>query len=191
MTVSFDVKKNVLDVRAQGVDGYPLPPRAAYLTPSVRLGWSKEMRVGALASLVALLGLTGCPSFGVVCQPGTVACGTGCIDPNADARNCGGCGLACGNNEDCNSGTCQCQAGTTSCNGTCVVLSDDARNCGSCGNVCDGGACEESLCRPACTLGTSIPCDGSCVDSNNDPRHCGGCNSPCAQGQACHGGICI
>ena len=31
LTVSFEVK-NVLDVQSQDVDGYPLPPRAAYLT---------------------------------------------------------------------------------------------------------------------------------------------------------------
>ncbi len=148
------------------------------------------MRVVAFAGLVALLGLTGCPSVGVVCRAGTVPCGSGCVDPNADQRNCGGCGLACANNETCNAGSCQCQAGTTSCNGTCVVLDYDARNCGSCGNVCTGGVCEASSCREACTLGVSVACGGACVNPNTDARHCGGCNQPCAQGQSCRAGAC-
>ena len=31
VTIAFEVK-NVLDVQTQDTDGYPLPPRAAYLT---------------------------------------------------------------------------------------------------------------------------------------------------------------
>jgi iron complex outermembrane receptor protein len=31
LTLSFEVK-NLLDVQAEDLDGYPLPPRAAYLT---------------------------------------------------------------------------------------------------------------------------------------------------------------
>jgi iron complex outermembrane receptor protein len=36
VTVAFDVK-NVLDVQSQDLDGYPLPPRAAFL--SVAIAW--------------------------------------------------------------------------------------------------------------------------------------------------------
>ena len=82
-----------------------------------RLGWSNEMRVVVLtAGVITLVGLSACPST-VVCQKGTVACGSGCIDPNADKRNCGSCGIACGSNQECNAGSCACEAGTTSCNG--------------------------------------------------------------------------
>lgn len=42
MNVSFEVKKNVLDVRAQDVDGYPLPSRAAYLTPAYARDGAKK-----------------------------------------------------------------------------------------------------------------------------------------------------
>jgi iron complex outermembrane receptor protein len=41
LTVSFDLK-NLLDARSQDVDGYPLPPRAAYLT--LGLAWDGAHR---------------------------------------------------------------------------------------------------------------------------------------------------
>lgn len=147
------------------------------------------MRV-VVTGLLAAFALTACPPNPLYCQPGTVSCGQGCVDPLADKRNCGGCGLACDNNQVCNAGTCECQSGTTSCGGQCVVTHYDTRNCGGCGHVCEAGVCELGACREACTAGVSTRCGTACVDPTSDVRHCGGCEQPCAQGQSCRAGAC-
>lgn len=147
------------------------------------------MRV-VVTGLLAAFALTACPPNPLYCQPGTVSCGQGCVDPQADKRNCGGCGLACGTNQECNAGTCECQPGTTSCDGQCVVTDYDTHHCGGCGQVCELGVCELGGCREACTAGVSTRCGTACVDPTSDVRHCGGCEQPCAQGQSCHAGAC-
>lgn len=141
-------------------------------------------------AVVAVVMLAACPPTGVVCKEGTVPCGTGCIDPSSDRRNCGACGTVCGSQEDCLAGTCDCRAGTESCGGACVVTAYDAKNCGHCGvqcatdEVCDLGACKSS-----CTTGLSR-CGASCVDLVADESNCGGCGVVCAQGQQCFSGTC-
>ncbi|MEM6956099.1 MAG: hypothetical protein AAF645_10435, partial [Myxococcota bacterium] len=88
----------------------------------------------------------------------------GCeTDVNGDPNNCGGCGMACGDEANvasasCVSGACAvgaCAPGFADCDGTfegsgCETPTDaDVNNCGGCGITCDPGA----------------PCvDGRCVD---------------------------
>jgi hypothetical protein len=133
---------------------------------------------------------TACLPTGVVCVTGTDACGTGCIDPLNDSRNCGGCGQACGDNQACNAGVCECQSGTTNCSGECVVLDSDSRHCGACATACATGEVCESTCKAACTIGSNIRCGGSCISPASDPSNCGGCGIVCASGQVCRGSLC-
>ncbi|MFT3712462.1 MAG: MXAN_6577-like cysteine-rich protein [Archangium sp.] len=141
--------------------------------------------------LVAVLAVfSGCPPMGVVCKPGTVPCGTGCIDPTSDRRNCGACGTACFAGQDCNAGSCACRAGTTACGSDCAVLDYDAKNCGRCGNQCAiGQVCELGACQQSCSMGLTR-CGASCLDTSGDTLNCGGCGVVCEQGQRCSAGVC-
>lgn len=148
------------------------------------------MKQWSLVSVCAVLVLTACPPTGVVCKAGTLPCGTGCIDPNSDRRNCGACGTTCGAQQDCNAGTCACRPGTVTCDGSCVVTDYDAQNCGACGVKCAvGEVCEQRVCQSACTTGFTR-CGNSCVDVTSDEAHCGACGAACEQGQQCLSGVC-
>jgi hypothetical protein len=136
--------------------------------------------------------LMGCPPTGVVCKEGTLPCGTGCIDPRADRRNCGACGTACGAQQDCNAGVCQCRTGTTLCDGACVDTSYDPQHCGTtgCGVSCAAGqVCDQGACTTTCSPGLTL-CVASCVDLQGDEANCGACGAGCAQGQTCKQGVC-
>jgi hypothetical protein len=141
-----------------------------------------------LVAVVAVL--SACPPTGVVCKPGTVPCGTGCVDPTSDRRNCGACGTACFTGQDCNAGTCACRVGTTTCGSDCAVLDYDAKNCGRCGNQCAvGQVCELGVCQQSCSMGLTR-CGASCLDTSHDTLNCGGCGVVCAQGMRCTAGTC-
>lgn len=140
--------------------------------------------------VLVLAALSGCPPTGVVCKPGTVPCGVGCIDPMSDRRNCGVCGTACFAGQDCNAGSCACRAGTTACGSDCAVLDYDAKNCGRCGNQCAvGQVCDNGVCGASCTMGLTR-CGASCVNAATDVANCGACGVTCAQGQRCVAGVC-
>ncbi len=155
------------------------------------------MKQLSLMSLVAVVSLMACPPTGVVCKPGTLPCGTGCIDPASDRRNCGACGNTCGPQQDCLESACTCRTGTTKCpDGVCAATDFDAKNCGQCGAACAAGqVCEFDMtlgrgaCKAACTPGL-LRCLASCVDSMTDESNCGGCEISCAQGQQCRAGVC-
>ena len=149
------------------------------------------MKQLVFVSLGAVVLLSACPVTGVVCKPGTLPCGTGCIDPNSDRRHCGACGTACVSEQDCISGSCLCRAGTVRCaDGTCAATDFDAKNCGQCGVACaPGQVCETGQCKTGCSPGL-LRCLASCVDGATSVSHCGGCDVVCAQGQTCKSGGC-
>lgn len=155
------------------------------------------MKQLSLMSLVAVVSMMACPPTGVVCKPGTLPCGTGCIDPNSDRRNCGVCGNTCGTQQDCLDAVCTCRPGTTKCpDGICAATDFDAKNCGQCGAACaTGQVCEldatlnRGACKASCTPGL-LRCLASCVDAMTDESNCGGCEIACAQGQQCRAGVC-
>lgn len=73
-----------------------------------------------------------------------------------DASHCGGCNIACANNEVCNAGTCgpvQCPPGFSDCdndpsNGCEANLDNDTNHCGACNSPCLSGFCRDQLCVP-------------------------------------------
>jgi hypothetical protein len=148
----------------------------------------------SVSPVVVALGLAGllsaCPPTGVVCKAGTQPCGTGCIDPTSDRRNCGACGTACFAGQDCVAGACQCRAGTTACGSDCAVLDYDAKHCGRCDVACSvGQVCERGVCQLSCSANLTR-CGASCVDVTTDVANCGTCGTTCAQGQQCVAGGC-
>lgn len=129
----------------------------------------------ALLALVVLplLAALGCSEPGVTrtCLPGSVDCGSGCVDLDSDQLHCGACGNACDAGEACSAGTCSltCQNGLTNCGGTCRDLQSDPNNCGACGNrvaFCVQGisACVSAAGLHWCYNPTACgePCDAVC-----------------------------
>lgn len=144
-----------------------------------------------LLALCAVVLLPGCPDTGIICATGTVRCGQGCIDPNADAKNCGTCGSACRSGQVCVGADCVCAAGTFSCGGECVVRENDPKNCGACGNRCAATeVCEASICRQQCAAASPTNCAGACVNTSTNANHCGACGAACENSQSCHASRC-
>lgn len=148
--------------------------------------------IAALAVLCAVALLPGCPDTGIVCSAGTVRCGQGCIDPDADSKNCGSCGNSCRSGQVCVGGGCVCNTGTFPCDGECVVRQTDPKHCGACGVRCaPNDVCESSTCKTSCPLsGANTRCGSSCANLNTDPNQCGACGVVCENSQSCRGGRC-
>jgi hypothetical protein len=78
--------------------------------------------------------------------------GSGCVDTNADPKNCGACGHICATGQSCSAGTCStCPAKQVVCPSTnaCSDTTQDESNCGACGHNCQGSMCTNSLCVPS------------------------------------------
>jgi hypothetical protein len=131
------------------------------------------------------------------CPTGTERCGGACVDTRADARHCGGCGLACATGEYCNGASkCTCRPGLTACAPDgCVDPKSDPRHCGVCATVCAAGdACSGGWCRSRC-FGTADACalggGFACTDVHAaDPLDCGACGVRCGGAQVCAKSAC-
>lgn len=112
---------------------------------------------------------------GAPCPGGRTRCGDTCTDPATDPLHCGGCGIACVENERCAGGACVCDGAFTTCGPSCVDLSRTRGSCGACGIVCEAGF--------EC-------CDGECVDVRSDASSCGACGEACELNQICVAAAC-
>ncbi len=83
------------------------------------------------------------------CRPDFELCGDVCVNPVTDHQHCGGCGVACNNNQNCGGSECaggNC-GGLTKCDKSCVDLDADVLHCGGCDSpclaneTCEGGQC--------------------------------------------------
>ncbi|HEY3358931.1 MAG TPA: hypothetical protein VGQ83_37120 [Polyangia bacterium] len=120
-----------------------------------------------------------------------------CVDLEADARNCGACGAACGPGDVCALGACAPEGscdllGLLECFGACVDPVDDVANCGGCGLACAfGETCLAGTCAEVglrCLEADLTACGAACVDLTTDPRNCGACGNVCRSG--CFGSLC-
>jgi hypothetical protein len=123
---------------------------------------------------------------------GEIACGALCVPVHSDPRNCGGCGVACGEQAPlCNAGACSsaCNAQLTECKLGCVDLATDVHDCGACGATCaESQTCAGGHC--ACPSGT-VACAGACIDVMVDAANCGSCGVVCkGTTPFCDRGVC-
>lgn len=104
-------------------------------------------------------------SIGAVCASGLTLCNGQCVNLQASASDCSGCGIACAAGTVCSNGVCSanCANGQTLCSQSCTTLLTDASNCGQCNTVCQAGSnCVAGQCKAASTsaggaTGTSTP----------------------------------
>ena len=124
----------------------------------------------------------------ISCSTGQTVCGQECVDTEADAKNCGDCGIPCSTGQICQNGTCACQSGML-CNGACV--SSDANHCGNCTTSCPANqVCSDDACSASCAGGQTL-CGTACVVTNgSDVLNCGHCGTTCPAGQTCNAGSC-
>ena len=105
-------------------------------------------------SLVTIMG----PRGPDCCPPGnTQICGDKCTNTQGNPLNCGSCGHACGQNEQCVNGGCGCKPGTRRCHPT------DKDCCPNSNYCCDDGCCGagDNACCNDCKGGLicgSTPC---------------------------------
>ncbi len=130
----------------------------------------------------------------------------GCeIDLDRDRLNCGACGRACGNNQDCAGGDCACVAPFLDCDGSATNgceanTANDTNHCGGCGIRCgEGETCNAGRCTcggvsasgaEACPGAANVCCANTCIDTDTNPAHCGGCGVRCGASETCGGGRC-
>src|SRR5262245_26733518 len=128
-----------------------------------------SMRSFAL-SLLVLSVWAGCDR-GVSCgADAPMSCGSSCVSPMTDPRNCGACGASCPDGLSGAAGTCvlTCPVGQTSCDGGCFDLQKDTNRCGGCGNACPSGyVCSAGSCAVSCQSGLTT-CNGKCTDTGSD-----------------------
>jgi hypothetical protein len=125
----------------------------------------------------------------------------GCeVDSRTSKANCGGCGLACADNQTssnvCTAGACvpTCLANNANCdgnpnNGCETPTAANPNNCGACGTQCktqnaSATSCGGGVCSPTCSNGfaaCSNPAAG-CLTSIDTAAHCGNCATSCSGG---------
>ncbi|MCP4600152.1 MAG: hypothetical protein GY847_06390, partial [Proteobacteria bacterium] len=144
----------------------------------------------------------------IVCETGEL-CGNGCIDPQTDEDNCGGCTFSTSSEDAdgmaCIIGECPCSSGSgldagTSDSGvqdeyecpidetwaTCVDLTSNRDHCSACDEACPTGQeCVDSACQPIVCGETQILCDNTCVWGSS-------CGVACEieMGEECSSGDC-
>jgi hypothetical protein len=146
------------------------------------------------------------------CPAGFSRCSQICNDLRSDEQNCGQCGNACRQGENCISGQCltACPRGFFDCEGSCRDLQTDRNNCGGCWNECPvNKTCRDGQCTavtttlmttittvrtsttqtPGCTLGQTL-CGSSCRNLQTDTSNCGTCGTVCPVNEYCSGGKC-
>ncbi len=106
-----------------------------------------------------------------------------CVDLTGNSTHCGGCGLACTNEEICVEGQCLCDGvlcgdEETCCSEACVLPGHPSCPCGDLTDGCD--AENDEWC-----------CDGLCAPLTADASNCGECGIECADYQICANGACV
>ncbi len=124
------------------------------------------------------------------CPAGQACCGGACTSTRYDPRNCGGCGMVCGETTFCVNGACVCPAGQSLCDGRrCTDPRSDPDWCGpgTCGGPCQAVAngtrgCQNGQCVYTCN-DDYVPVGGRCA-------HCGMVNEPlCNRATPCAPGL--
>jgi hypothetical protein len=113
-----------------------------------------------------------------------ICCSNGCVDPQTDPVNCGGCGIACPSGATCHGGGC---VGADGGAVTCAQTGCEP------GFTCLDAGCLSQSCTAAdqgnpCAYGTvqGLCCGGACVDPFTQ-QNCGSCGTQCSSADFCDG----
>ena len=104
------------------------------MAPQFKMACNQQDPAGCMLAVDPNILVTrlNCGACGKACANGEDCCGGACASL-ATAKNCGACAKACANNQDC-------------CGAACTAI-DGVQNCGACGNVCPGqGNTSDALC---------------------------------------------
>ncbi len=118
------------------------------------------------------------PKMDGSCDMGLTACNNVCRDLTVDEANCGACGHACAQGEQCDNGACKAK-----CNIACMAVNATA----TCGK---NGMCEITSCSPGFGDCDAQYNDGCEVNLETDDNNCGSCGTACGNGKACKNGMC-
>jgi hypothetical protein len=144
-----------------------------------------------------------CQNGSCQCPSGQVSCGGQCVNVDADANNCGACGIECSTTlgQTCQSGSCHCPAGqqpdpiTGQCQNQCPagqIFDPITGKCGQCSTYADcgigiGGA--HGVCSNTINPGTIPVCIGCNGDNTCSPGEvCDGSSGLCCPGGTLNGG---
>ena len=118
--------------------------------------------------------LTSCDAGWTDCDGNAV---NGCeIGIGTDAKNCGSCGMACGQNQVCINGACTCPM--------CVIANARTK--------CVNNQCTFDACLPGYADCNNSVNDGCEKDIGNDAMNCGSCGVACGGNTPfCSGGQCV
>jgi hypothetical protein len=111
------------------------------------------------------------PDGGSACVLPMTTCPDGCINPQTNINNCGGCGQACSTKNGtpscaagacsmsaCSSGFLDCSADENASRDGCETNSNtDSANCGRCGNSCSSRVCRSQACLATARYGNTGP----------------------------------
>ncbi len=136
------------------------------------------------------------------CEMDETVCGDDCVNTKTDAAHCGGCDMACKDDEGCTEGLC-CPEGQSNCGDACIDTKTDAAHCGACDIACSGNdSCVDGKCEFVCPAG-QVDCGGNCIDPMTDTMFCGAetdcmgsndgevCGVDSPVGDMCAAGVCI
>jgi hypothetical protein len=116
------------------------------------------------------------------CRQGLTSCAGNCVDITVDIGNCGGCGMVCPSNAQCNQGACFCKDGYgATAEGTCIPVTVPTAE------TANTGQNQQYSC--AKYPGTTACDDGYCWYLTED-NHCGSCGNACSIDQTCVNGQC-
>lgn len=113
-----------------------------------------------------------------------------------DPKNCGACGNACAEGNECNEGVCNQTCSHTEGSGTVstnnINLAEDSMHCGACNYSCPKGSrCSSGVCKPQDQVGGDLICNNERVyDANENTKHCGSCGNQCPEKATCKDGYC-
>ena len=119
--------------------------------------------------------LRACSSPPEGCCASSALDGGGCFDLTASHDHCGGCGIACHANQECQSGRCV----TTSCDPACTNQNTCDNRSGVSRCHGSGGCMDPQTC-----------CAQGCTDTSQDANHCGNCNTACDATSLCCASSC-
>jgi hypothetical protein len=128
-------------------------------------------------------------------------CNGACVSITNDPKNCGKCGVVCGKDQTCSSGTCAygCTPPDTLCNAPPEGGTGEGGAGGDASGGSEGGGTSDAAAKDATTgeAGASDAAAGDggstqpyCANLGTDDNNCGACGTVCKPEHTCNSGLC-